>query len=149
VDLRGTTTKVALDPQVPAQLQASDKIELLSQSTGDTYLVLQDVKMVGAPATTYKIYLSTEQQPEQKLYVATINYFGVTDHAHAGHAMGDMGDLVYKVTDLAQQLGHADAADLMVHFVPTNLTTTEVAEKPRQTGVTVGQVRLETTPTRQ
>ncbi|GAA0663358.1 tyrosinase family protein [Rheinheimera tangshanensis] len=149
VDLRGTTTKVALDPQVPAQLQASDKIELLSQSTGDTYLVLQDVKMVGAPATTYKIYLSTEQQPEQKLYVATINYFGVTDHAHAGHAMGDMGDLVYKVTDLAQQLGHADAADLMVHFVPTNLTTTEVAEKPRQSGITLGQIRLETAPTRQ
>lgn len=144
VDLRGLTTKVALDPQQPAQLKASDKVELLAQATGDTYLILQDVKMVGAPATTYKIYLSTEQQPEQKLYVATINYFGVADHAHAGHAMGDMGNLVYKVTDLAQQLGHAAAADLMVHFVPTNLTTTEVKETARQSGVTVGQIRLET-----
>ena len=146
VDLRGVTTKVALDPQLPAQLKASDKVELLAQATGDTYLVLQNVTMVGAPATTYKIYLSTEQQPEQKLYVATINYFGVTDHAHAGHAMGDMGDLVYKITDLAQQLGHAAAADLMVHFIPSNLTTTPVKETSSQSGVTVGQIRLETAP---
>ncbi len=146
VDLRGLTTKVPLDPQLPAQLKASDKVELLAQATGDTYLVLQDVTMVGAPATTYKIYLSTEQQPEQRFYVATINYFGVADHAHAGHQMGDMGDLIYKVTELAQQLGHASAADLMVHFVPTNLTTTAVTEKSSQSGVTVGQIRLETAP---
>lgn len=146
IDLRGLTKRVALDPQQPAQLKASDKVQLLAQATGDTYLILQDVTMVGAPATTYKIYVSSELQPEQKLYVATINFFGVSDHAHAGHAMGDMGDLVYKITDLAQQLGDVEAADLMVHFVPTNLTTTEVKETASQSGITVGQIRLETAP---
>jgi tyrosinase len=146
VDLRGLATKVALDPQHPAQLKSSDKVELLAHSTGDTYLILQDVKMIGSPATTYKIYLSSEQQQEQKLYVATINYFGVNDHAHAGHDMGAMGNLIYKVTDLAQQLGHVAAADLMVHFIPTNLTTTAVQESSSQSGVTVGQIRLETAP---
>lgn len=146
VDLRGLTTKVALDPQQPAQLKSSDKVELLAGNAGDTYLILQDVKMIGAPATTYKIYLSSEQQPEQRVYVATINYFGVNDHAHAGHDMGAMGNLIYKVTDLAQQLGHVAAADLMVHFVPTNLTTTAVKESLSQSGVTVGQIRLETAP---
>ncbi|HJS15714.1 MULTISPECIES: tyrosinase family protein [Rheinheimera] len=145
VTLQGLTTQVALDPQQPAQLKAAENISALAVPSANTYLILQGVKMQGMPAVTYKVYLSSEKQPKQKLYVATISYFGIGDHAHEGHDTGDMGTLVYTVTKQARQLGTA-AADLMVHFVPTDHSATPVQETLSDSGLTVEQIRLETAP---
>lgn len=51
--------------------------------------------MVGNPNLTYKIYLSPKNKPDQKIYVATINYFGVLDHSHGGHASNGAMGLIY------------------------------------------------------
>ncbi|WP_337881325.1 tyrosinase family protein [Rheinheimera sp.] len=144
VRLMGVSQKVSLDPQTATLMQSSEKLNLLSQSPGQTFLVLDDVKMIGAPHLTYKIYLSSEKNPDHQVYVATINFFGVLDHDHGGHAAhtGHLGQLVYQVSDQVQQLGVA-ATDLTVQFVATDLTTNKVEEKTLETGLAIGQVRLE------
>ncbi len=100
--------------------------------------------MVGNPSLTYKIYLSPKNKPDQKIYVATINYFGVSDHDHGGHSSnGAMGQLVYQVSDQVNQLG-VPAEDLEVQFVATDLTLNPVKQKVSSQGLSISQVRLET-----
>ncbi|WP_336170867.1 tyrosinase family protein [Acinetobacter sp. 161(2023)] len=142
IKLMGVTQKVALAPQTKTFLKNSSQLSQTTLSSGQTYLILDDVQMVGNPNLTYKIYLSSKNKPEQKIYVATINYFGVLDHDHGGHS-GHIGQLVYQVSDQVQQLG-MPAEDLEVQFVATDLTLNPVKEKVSSQGLSISQVRLET-----
>lgn len=54
-----------------------------------------------------------------------------------------MGQLVYQVSDQVQQLG-VPAEDLEVQFVATDLTLNPVKEKISSQGLSISQVRLET-----
>ena len=145
IKLMGVTQKVALDPQTATFLKNSSQLSQTTLSSGQTYLILDNVQMIGTPNLTYKIYLYPKNQPEQKVYVSTINYFGVLDHDHGGHSSnGAMGQLVYQVSDQVKQLGMA-AEDLEVQFVATDLTLDQVKEKVSSQGLSISQVRLETT----
>lgn len=145
VKLMGVSQHVTLNPQTTTFLKSAKQLSEVPQSSGQTYLILDDVQMIGHPNLTYKIYLSSEKKPEQKIYVATINYFGVLDHDHGGHSSnnGAMGQLVYQVSDQVKQLGTA-AEDLEVQFVATDLTTDPVKEKVGSQGLNIAQIRLET-----
>lgn len=142
IKLMGVTQKVALAPQTASFLENSNQLTQTTLSSGQTYLILDNVQMIGNPNLTYKIYLSPKNQPEQKIYVATINYFGVLDHDHGGHP-GHIGQLVYQVSDQVKQLG-MPADDLEVQFVATDLTLDQVKEKLSSQGLSISQVRLET-----
>ncbi|WP_227063665.1 tyrosinase family protein [Acinetobacter pittii] len=143
IKLMGVTQKVALAPQTASFLENSSQLTQTKLSSGQTYLILDNVQMIGNPNLTYKIYLSPKNKPDQKIYVATINYFGVLDHDHGGHP-GHIGQLVYQVSDQVKQLGLA-AEDLEVQFVATDLTLDQVKEKVSSQGLSISQVRLETT----
>lgn len=142
IKLMGVTQKVALAPQTASFLENSSQLTQTKLSSGQTYLILDNVQMIGNPNLTYKIYLSPKNKPDQKIYVATINYFGVLDHDHGGHP-GHIGQLVYQVSDQVKQLGMA-AEDLEVQFVTTDLTLDQVKEKVSSQGLSISQVRLET-----
>lgn len=144
IELMGVTQKVALDPQNKTFLKNSSQLSQTTLSSGQTYLILDNVQMIGTPNLTYKIYLSSKNKHEQKVYVSTINYFGVLDHDHGGHSSkGAMGQLVYQVSDQVKQLG-MPAEDLEVQFVATDLTLDQVKEKVSSQGLSISQVRLET-----
>ncbi|ENU09313.1 tyrosinase family protein [Acinetobacter calcoaceticus] len=144
IKLMGVTQKVALAPQTTTFLKNSSQLSQTTLSSGQTYLILDNVQMIGTPNLTYKIYLSSKNKPEQKVYVSTINYFGVLDHDHGGHSSkGAMGQLVYQVSDQVKQLG-MPAEDLEVQFVATDLTLDQVKEKVSSQGLSISQVRLET-----
>jgi len=142
IKLMGVTQKVALAPQTASFLENSSQLTQTTLSSGQTYLILDNVQMIGNPNLTYKIYLSPKNKPDQKIYVATINYFGVLDHDHGGHP-GHIGQLVYQVSDQVKQLG-MPAEDLEVQFVATDLTLDQVKEKVSSQGLSISQVRLET-----
>ncbi|MCH2070540.1 hypothetical protein MKX14_04250 [Acinetobacter pittii] len=55
----------------------------------------------------------------------------------------DTPQLVYQVSDQVKQLGMA-AEDLEVQFVATDLTLDQVKEKVSSQGLSISQVRLET-----
>lgn len=144
IQLMGVSQKVALAPQTTTFLKSASQLSQTTLSSGQTYLILDNVQMVGNPNLTYKIYLSPKNKPDQKIYVATINYFGVLDHSHGGHASnGAMGQLVYQVSDQVNQLG-VPAEDLEVQFVATDLTLNPVKQKVSSQGLSISQVRLET-----
>ncbi|MCH2001091.1 tyrosinase family protein [Acinetobacter seifertii] len=144
IKLMGVSQKVALAPQTTTFLKSASQLSQTTLSSGQTYLILDNVQMVGNPNLTYKIYLSPKNKPDQKIYVATINYFGVLDHSHGGHASnGAMGQLVYQVSDQVNQLG-VPAEDLEVQFVATDLTLNPVKQKVSSQGLSISQVRLET-----
>ncbi|MGU3310621.1 tyrosinase family protein [Acinetobacter sp. M5A5_2a] len=144
IKLMGVTQTVALDPQTASFLENSSQLTQTTLSSGQTYLILDNVQMIGTPNLTYKIYLSSKNKPEQKVYVSTINYFGVLDHDHGGHSSkGAMGQLVYQVSDQVKQLG-MPAEDLEVQFVATDLTLDQVKEELSSQGLSISQVRLET-----
>jgi len=144
IKLMGVTQKVSLDPQTASFLENSSQLTQTTLSSGQTYLILDNVQMIGTPNLTYKIYLSSKNKPEQKVYVSTINYFGVLDHDHGGHSSkGAMGQLVYQVSDQVKQLG-MPAEDLEVQFVATDLTLDQVKEELSSQGLSISQVRLET-----
>ncbi len=82
IKLMGVSQKVALAPQTTTFLKSANQLSQTTLSSGQTYLILDNVQMVGNPNLTYKIYLSPKNKPDQKIYVATINYFGVLDHSH-------------------------------------------------------------------
>jgi len=142
IKLMGVTQKVALAPQTASFLENSSQLTQTTLSSGQTYLILDNVQMIGNPNLTYKIYLSPKNKSDQKIYVATINYFGVLDHDHGGHP-GHIGQLVYQVSDQVKQLG-MPAEDLEVQFVATDLTLDQVKEKVSSQGLSISQVRLET-----
>ena len=144
IQLFGVTQQISLNPQTQKFFQSTNRVTKRKLNSGETYLILENVEMIGQPALTYKIYLSSEKNPENKIYVATINYFAVDHHAHSDHAkQGHIGQLVYQVSHHVQQIG-VSADDLKVQFVPTDLTTNSFIEKKSESGLRISQVRIET-----
>jgi hypothetical protein len=131
----------------PVQGAPAPKSFAGQKASGSAWLVLENVQLQGAPALTYKIYLSSKSNPANRSYVATFNFFGVS-HAHQGHAghaaAGSLGTLVYKVNANLAELGIASAADIAVRFVPTDHTLgVKALKQSAGDGVTVANIRLE------
>ncbi|MBL8261977.1 MAG: tyrosinase family protein [Xanthomonadaceae bacterium] len=147
VTLGNKPVNVSLKPDPAPQLEMNDSVEPTGQSEGHTYLVLEDVTLVGLPALTYKVYIFNKKNPKKASYVATFSFFG-TGPAHEGHGDGSsLGDLVYQVSGNLAELGIQSADDIGIRFEPTNLL---VGQKLRNqaagNGVKVGSIRLKTTP---
>jgi hypothetical protein len=146
VKLGNDTVDVALEPLMAAGESVADASE---DASGHTYLVLEDVRLVGVPSLTYKVYVTNKSDPDSKSsYVSTFSFFG-TGPAHGDHAdHGDpdsLGDLVYQVSGNLAELGIKSADDIGVRFVPTNLMIGQkLKAQPEGSGVTVGKIRLQT-----
>ncbi len=144
ITLGNDAVDVALKPTLSTG--ANDSAEQPDeQASGHTYLVLEDVKLVGLPSLTYKVYITSKANPDKTSYVATFSYFG-TGPAHEGHGDGNsLGDLIYQISGNLAEIGAKTASDIKVRFVPTNLLVgQELKKQPEDSGVTVGNIRLQT-----
>ncbi|HEX5055105.1 MAG TPA: tyrosinase family protein [Gammaproteobacteria bacterium] len=144
VALRGKSeTVVPLAPQTGIELLAMPAPE--SAQPGQTFLLLENVQIVGSPALTYKIYLANKDKPEQSVYIATFNLFGA-GHEHGDHhGGGTLDDLMWDVTEEIRQLGVKSAEALAVRFVASDQAFGKLeAAGSDQDGVTIGNIRLET-----
>lgn len=152
ISLRGAEVVVPLQIQSQEKLMNAAPVPDAIASNGGSLLILENVQLEGSPALTYKVYIGSKKTPAKSAYIATFNYFGVGDHGgdHAGHsnhsAGNSLGTLIYNVTDDLQNLGINSAEDITIKFVPTNLTTSTPKAKDSSSGVTVGNIRLETLP---
>ena len=149
VSLRGSTLSVPLapstlegpEPRLPEQVQVEP---------GRTVLILQDVRVEGRnPGVTYRINLSRNSDPSRRVYVATINWFGILHGHHAtASPEGPRGHnlLFYDVTDELAQLGNPGESDIAVTFEPTRGGEGREAPQPSASAgtVTVGSIRLQT-----
>jgi len=126
----------------PAALEKSDKA---AAPEGHTYLVLEDVTLVGLPTLTYQVSITHKRKPGKSSYVATFSFFGAGP-AHEGHGEGNsLGTLVYQVSGNLAELGIRSADDIGIRFEPTNLLVGEtLREQEAGNGVTVGRIRLQT-----
>lgn len=151
VSLRGKSTSVPLapstlegpEPQVPEDVHVQP---------GRTILLIQDVRIEGAhPGVTYDIYLARKSDASRRVYIATINWFGIVHRAHImphegpdhprGHRL-----LYYDVTDELITLGNPDESDISVTFEPSTGAAEEAPQPSSKAGtVTVGSIRLQTT----
>lgn len=131
------TLKESAGAAADAQLKAS--------APGDTYMVLEDVKLAGSPSLTYKVFLTSKSNPKKSVYVATFSYFEVGPF-HAGHGNSNsLGTLVYKVNAQLAELGITSANDISVRFEPTNLMAgQEKLTQKAGNGVTIANIRIET-----
>ena len=152
---RTTSKPVMLGSKpVDVSLQAAPKSGMENEAvidtnaTGQTYLVLEDVKLVGLPTLTYKVYIFDKTHPKRASYIATISMFGAGP-AHPGHGDGgSLGDLVYQVSGQLQELGIQSADQIGVRFEPTNLLIGQKWKEPAAgNGVSVTRVRLQTSAT--
>lgn len=145
ITLGNAPVTVPLQPDAAAQVESSGKLGAQSASDGHTYLVLEDVTLVGLPTLTYKVFIASKANPKKSSYIATFSFFGAGP-AHEGHGEGNsLGDLVYQVSGNLAELGIQSADDISVRFEPTNLL---VGQKLRPqaagNGVKVGRIRLQT-----
>ncbi|CDG82289.1 tyrosinase family protein [Janthinobacterium agaricidamnosum] len=148
ITLGNSTVSVGLQAAAEESGTIVKSLGAAAAEAGQTYLVLEDVQLQGAPALTYKVYLSSKSQPQKSSYIATFSYFGVGPvHAsHAGHGSDNaLGTLVYKVNANLAELGISSASDITVRFVPADLASASQAKNQQAgTGVTVANIRLET-----
>jgi hypothetical protein len=145
ITLGNTTVNVTLQPDAAPPVESNDSVGAANESDGHTYLVLEDVTLVGLPALTYKVFITNKRNPKKSSYIATFSFFG-TGPAHEGHGDGNsLGDLVYQVSGNLAELGIESADDIGIRFEPTNLL---VGQKLRAqaagNGVKVGRIRLKT-----
>ena len=145
ITLGNSTVNVTLQPAVTATNEAASPPKVEQNAAGHTYLVLEDVKLQGSPALTYKVFLISKANPKKSSYIATFSYFGAGP-AHAGHGeSGSLGTLVYKVSANLAELGITSASDVNVRFEPTNLMVGQKLKSQKAgNGVTVSNIRLET-----
>ena len=147
--LKGKSMSLSLTPHAGAQLRSAGSAEASAAAkASNVLLILENVDIVGEPGVHYKIYLSHKASPKKTSYVATMSYFGKLGdmghkHEHMDGSKGKIGTLNYDVTDQLQELGIKDPADIVIKFVPSNLSTKAVVEKTTTGAVTVGNVRLE------
>ena len=137
VSLRGRTLTVPLAP-VTLEAPETPLPEEIEVAPGRSVLVLQEVRIEGGhPGVSYQIHLSRKSDPAQRVFVATISWFGVTDR-HEGHE-GSPGHrlLFYDVTSELARLGNPPESDIAVTFEPTR-------ETDRAGTVTVGAIRIQT-----
>ncbi|HVG23284.1 MAG TPA: tyrosinase family protein [Thermoanaerobaculia bacterium] len=150
VSLRGQTLQV---PLAASTLEGPEPglPEGVEVARGRTVLLLEDVRVVGGnPGITYRIHLSRRSDPARRVYVATINWFGILAGEHAGHegAEAPRGHrlLFYDVTDELAQLGNPNESDVAVTFEPTRGGEGRESPEPSASAgtVTVGAIRLQT-----
>jgi hypothetical protein len=125
----------------------------------NTQLVLRDVSALSAPGALINVYIAKSNQPSSRIFVATINWFGVFDHMgkmdHMAHAGPIARTFEYNVTRQLKQLGFPGGNDLTIIFeassglVPTNShgASAEMIAASRATlrpdaKVTIGAVEL-------
>ena len=148
VSLKGKAMDIVLTAQVKAKNLAATPLAANVAEPGQSFLILDHVQLEGAPALTYKIYLVSKAHPQQAQYIATFNYFALGDE-HGDHAPANsLGSLVYKVSENLKALGISSVNDLSVRFVPTNLMNKPVKAISTDSGVTIGNIRLETLPSK-
>jgi hypothetical protein len=85
-----------------------------------TALVLRDVSSLFAPGALLDVYVAKNDDPSTKIYVATINWFGVFDHADHTNHMQHNGPIArtfeYDITQQLQTLGFPNTKVLTVIF---------------------------------
>jgi hypothetical protein len=149
--LNSTMTSMAVTIPAAARLQ-------------NTQLVLRDVSAMSAPGALINVYIAKNNQPSSRIFVATINWFGVFDHMgnmdHTDqmvHAGPIARTFEYNVTRQLEQLGFPDGNALTIIFeassglVPANhshgASSDEVIAASRATlrpdaKLTIGAVEL-------
>lgn len=145
ITLGNDAVNVTLQSESPAQPGPESSKNADNDALGHTYLVLEDVTLVGLPSLTYKVFITNKANPKKASYVATFSFFG-TGPAHAGHGESNsLGDLVYQVSGNLAELGIRSADDIGIRFEPTNLLVGQTLRNQDEgNGVTVGRIRLET-----
>ncbi|RUL78907.1 tyrosinase family protein [Dyella choica] len=107
VPLNSNVTSVEVTISATAQLK-------------NTELVLRDVSSLFAPGALVDVYVAKNDESTPRAYVATINWFGVFDHAHSMDRMERGGPVArtfeYNVTRQLQALGFPDAKELTILF---------------------------------
>lgn len=152
VSLTGRELTVPLEP--PGTEEAPEPPAALPEGVevapGRSVLLLENVRVEGGnPGVTYRINLSRRSDPSRRVYVASINWFGIL---HRHHGTGESHDvprghrlLFYDVTEELAQLGNPPESDVAVTFEPSSGTTEEAPEPSASAGtVTVGSIRIQT-----
>lgn len=147
IQLKGKTMDISLSPQSNTNNLTFAPLPKTVAEPNHSFLILDNVQLQGSPALTYKVYIARKSQPQKAVYIATFNYFGMGDEAHGDHSSThSLGTLVYKVSDNLMALGIHSVDDLSVRFVPTNLMAGPTPSSNTDSGVTIGNIRLETMP---
>jgi hypothetical protein len=138
----------------PRQLAAPQAQEAVKGLPGRTLLLLQDIKIVGNPASTYDIYVHENNKPDKAIYIATLNYFGVLGPTHGNHRHGKGVSGVKSVSllyyDIGSELGRlgvskSNTLDLAVRFVPTDGTLRpSVTARSGAASVTIRSIAIQT-----
>ncbi|MEO8382366.1 MAG: tyrosinase family protein [Acidobacteriota bacterium] len=144
ISLRGKSQSV---PLAPSTLEGPEP-ELPSAihvEPGRSVLVISGVEIEGNPAVTYNIYIARNDAPENRVYIATLNYFNVLTKHHPGHAGVRGHDLLfYDVTSELAKLGNPSESEVAVTFEPSSGSN----EAPNVTAsagtVTVRSIRIQT-----
>lgn len=146
VALRGKSLAVPLAPSTlegpEPQMPSGVRVE-----PGRSVLVIEDVEIEGSPAVTYNIYISRNGAPDNRVYIATLNYFNVLHRHHPGHE-GPRGHklLYYDVTSELAELGNPGEADVAVTFEPASGSNEAPNVTPSAGTVTVRSIRIHTAP---
>jgi hypothetical protein len=147
ISLEGRTLSVPLaastlegpEPRLP---------EGIDVEPGRTVLLIDNVRIEGGnPGVTYRIHLSRRGDSLRRVYVGTINWFGVLHRHHAQHEAPDTPRghrlLFYDVTDELAELGNPTESDIAVTFEPSRHTTGDAPSPSASAGtVTVERIRL-------
>jgi len=147
ITLGNDAVNVTLQPDSASQATPKVGGDSAGKAVGHTYLVLEDVTLVGLPTLTHKVFIVDKSNPKRLSYVATFSFFG-TGPAHEGHGEGNsLGTLIYQVSGNLAELGIRSADDIGIRFEPTNLLVgQELREQADEDRVTVGRIRLQTSP---
>ena len=151
VTLGNDNVDVPLQPVPAVQAEGLTANAAPQGEPGQSYLILEDVKLTGSPALTYKVFISSKSKGGQPSYIATLSYFnlGPAHHGHNGDP-NTLGTLTYKITANLAQLGITSADDVVVHFEPTDLMVgTKRKKQAAGNGVVVSDIRLQTVPATQ
>jgi hypothetical protein len=107
--LRLKSTITSMDVTIPAAVQLQN-----------TQLVLRDVSALFAPGALIDVYVAKNDKSSSRIFVATINWFGVFDHMdkmdHMDHAGPIARTFKYNITRQLQQLGFPDTRQLTILF---------------------------------
>lgn len=85
-----------------------------------TELVLRDVSSLSTPAALLDVYIAKSGEPSTRIYVATINWFGVFEHSvsmgHMAHGGPIARTFQYDITRQLQALGFPNTRELTITF---------------------------------
>ncbi|HEV2720554.1 MAG TPA: tyrosinase family protein [Thermoanaerobaculia bacterium] len=132
--LAATTTAMAMPPDAEFP-------------SGDTLLILDDVRFEAPPGVTYDVYIAPRKTPARRAYVATLNLFGLFDeHDHTAAKPG-YDHLFWDITNQLARLAMTPASDIDVTFVPSNgMQGAKLTEANAAGAVMVGYVRIQQVP---